>query len=83
MCGAFRAKSLDEFPNLTVKKIPKAVLTRCEWDKDDYSLEVDNLPMKAPEEEAAPVDRKPRPMKEKRTGAQPVLFDMEEEKEGV
>lgn len=83
MCGAFRAKSLDEFPNLTVKKIPKAVLNRCEWGKDDYSLEVDNLPMKAPEEDAAPDDRKPRSMKEKRTGAQPVLFDMEGEKEGV
>ena len=46
MCGAFRVKNLDEFPNLTVKKIPKAVLNRCEWGKDDYSLEIKNLPMK-------------------------------------
>jgi adenine-specific DNA-methyltransferase len=30
-----------------VKKIPKAVLSRCEWGKDDYSLKVENLP-KAP-----------------------------------
>ena len=51
MCGAFRVKNLDEFPNLTVKKIPKAVLNRCEWGKDDYSLEIKNLPMKAPDEE--------------------------------
>jgi len=35
------------FPNLTVKKIPKAVLARCEWSHDDYSLQVENLP-KAP-----------------------------------
>ena len=42
-CGAFRAKR-DEFPNLTVKKIPQAVLSRCEWDRDDYSLNVDSLP---------------------------------------
>jgi hypothetical protein len=35
------------YPNLTVKKIPKAVLGRCEWGKDDYSLKVENLP-KAP-----------------------------------
>ena len=43
MCGAFRVKNLDDFPNLTVKKIPKAVLSRCEWGKDDYSLEIKNL----------------------------------------
>ena len=45
-CGAFRVKP-DAFPNLTLKKIPKAVLSRCEWGKDDYSLRVENLP-KAP-----------------------------------
>jgi adenine-specific DNA-methyltransferase len=28
-CGAFRGK--PNFPNLTVKKIPQAVLARCEW----------------------------------------------------
>jgi adenine-specific DNA-methyltransferase len=32
---------------LTVKKIPKQVLSRCEWGHDDYSLQVQNLP-KAP-----------------------------------
>ena len=46
MCSAFRGKS-DRYPNLTIKKIPKAVLSRCEWGHDDYSLEIDNLP-KAP-----------------------------------
>ena len=46
LCTAFRAKA-DQYPNLTVKKIPKAVLTRCEWGHDDYSLRVENLP-KAP-----------------------------------
>jgi adenine-specific DNA-methyltransferase len=43
MCGAFRVKNLDDFPNLTAKKIPKAVMNRCEWGKDDYSLEIKNL----------------------------------------
>jgi len=46
LCGAFRVKNLDAFPNLTVKKIPKAVLSRCEWGKDDYSLEIAHLPMR-------------------------------------
>jgi adenine-specific DNA-methyltransferase len=42
-CGAFRAKR-DDFPNLTLKKIPQAVLHRCEWGRDDYSLNVQSLP---------------------------------------
>jgi len=33
----------ERFPNLTVKKIPKQVLSRCEWGHDDYSLKVENL----------------------------------------
>ena len=46
MCSAFRCKT-DAFTNLTVKKIPNAMLHRCEWGHDDYSLQVENLP-KAP-----------------------------------
>ena len=42
LCTAFRGKA-DAFANLTVKKIPKTVLSRCEWGRDDYSLEVANL----------------------------------------
>ena len=42
-CTAFRCDP-SQFPNLTLKKIPNAVLTRCEWGKDDYSLAVANLP---------------------------------------
>ena len=43
VCTSFRGAK-EGYPNLTVKKIPKAVLTRCEWGKDDYSLRVENLP---------------------------------------
>jgi adenine-specific DNA-methyltransferase len=46
VCSAFRGHK-EGYANLTVKKIPKAVLARCEWGKDDYSLKVENLP-KAP-----------------------------------
>jgi adenine-specific DNA-methyltransferase len=46
-CAAFRGKA-DAFPNLTLKKIPLAVLHKCEWGHDDYSLNVANLPQ-APE----------------------------------
>jgi len=46
LCTAFRGKP-ERYSNLTVKKIPKQVLARCEWGHDDYSLQVENLP-KAP-----------------------------------
>jgi adenine-specific DNA-methyltransferase len=49
-CKAFSAKE-SAFANLTLKKIPQAVLTKCEWGRDDYSLRVANLPL-APEEPA-------------------------------
>lgn len=59
MCSAFRLPAAsrgstaqaggkpDKYPNLTIKKIPKTVLSRCEWGHDDYSLKIENLP-KAP-----------------------------------
>ncbi|XZF60611.1 MAG: site-specific DNA-methyltransferase [Gloeotrichia echinulata DVL01] len=47
LCSAFRGK-VDIFPNLTIKKIPKQILARCEWGHDDYSLKIENLP-KAPQ----------------------------------
>ena len=43
-CKAFRANA-DAFSNLTIKKIPQAVLRKCEWGHDDYSLNIANLPM--------------------------------------
>lgn len=48
-CAAFHgvtaAKANERWPNLTLKKIPKMVLARCEWGRDDYSLNVANLPI--------------------------------------
>ena len=43
-CKAFNAR-LEDFDNLTVKKIPHVVLSRCEWGRDDYSLEIARLPI--------------------------------------
>ena len=42
-CKAFRANA-DVFSNLTIRKIPQAVLRKCEWGQDDYSLTVTKLP---------------------------------------
>ena len=62
-CGAFRGDP-NRYPNLTVKKIPKMVLQKCEWGHDDYSLNVENLP------------QAPRPVKQ--AASQPGLFDADE-----
>ncbi len=43
-CKAFNADP-DRFENLTLVKIPSAILTRCEWGRDDYSLNIANLPL--------------------------------------
>ncbi len=42
-CGSFRG-SRAGYDNLTVKKIPRAVIDKCEWGRDDYSLEIEDLP---------------------------------------
>jgi adenine-specific DNA-methyltransferase len=46
--GVTAAQTSERWPNLTLKKIPKAVLSSCEWGHDDYSLNVANLPMAQP-----------------------------------
>lgn len=53
-CTAFEGEHLNELPNLTIRKIPGAVLDRCEWGKDDYSLKIEALPMMAEDEEDEP-----------------------------
>ena len=43
-CRAFKGNA-DIYNNLTIEKIPHAVLKKCEWGHDDYSLNIANLPM--------------------------------------
>lgn len=50
-CKAFEEQGARAFTNLTIRKIPGAVLDRCEWGKDDYSLKIESLPMMQEEEE--------------------------------
>ena len=57
-CAAFRADG-DAFPNLTITKIPAAVLARCEWGKDDYSLNVESVMGEEPEPAPEPGNAEP------------------------
>jgi adenine-specific DNA-methyltransferase len=79
-CMAFRAKA-GSFPNLTIKKIPTAVLHRCEWGKDDYSLQVASLPAAAPSDdsEEAAVGQPSARRKSREAAATGSLFDAEDE----
>ena len=76
-CAAFRgvtaAQASQRWPNLTLKKIPKMVLARCEWGHDDYSLNVANLPMAKPEPEA-PAPTVSTKGRAKRNSPMPDLF---------
>jgi len=77
-CSAFRCDP-GQFPNLTIKKIPKAVLKKCEWGHDDYSLEIENLP-KAPSEPEEQTEDRPAKSRRKfgkGNPAQASLFDKE------
>ena len=47
-CSAFKASGAmlnDRLSNLTLKKMPHALLSKCEWGKDDYSLNISKLPV--------------------------------------
>ena len=72
-CSAWRGITADQaaerFPNLSLKKIPKMILKRCEWGHDDYSLNVANLPMAEEEPEPRLSENQPaaktKPVKHK------------------
>ncbi|MED4924094.1 site-specific DNA-methyltransferase [Anoxybacillus geothermalis] len=49
-CKAYNV-NVEDFPQVTIKKIPQAILNKCEFGRDDYSLNVNNLPMKEKEPE--------------------------------
>lgn len=70
-CKAFNARATD-FENLTIKKIPHAVLSRCEWGRDDYSLRIAALPDRDAEP-APPPD--PAPKRRKARDDQPSFLD--------
>jgi len=43
-CTAFQKECNSRYQNITIKKIPQMLLGRCEFGRDDYSLNIINLP---------------------------------------
>ncbi len=67
-CKSFQEACENRFPNITIKKIPQMLLGRCEFAKDDYSLNIINLPSmeEATEEELAKVEESKSKYKSKK-----------------
>jgi len=65
IASAWRSKNIDRFINLTLKKIPNSIIKACEWGHDDYSLNVQNLPISEPD-----IEEKPKAKKVKNTQEQ-------------
>ena len=49
-CKAFQTACKSKYPNISLKKIPQMLLDRCEFGKDDYSLNIVNMPQ-SPEQD--------------------------------
>lgn len=77
-CKAFQEACADRHANITVKKIPKMLLGRCEFGKEDYSLNIADMSVEPDFPEAACHDEaeaeSPRAGRKKPRN-QPTLFD--------
>lgn len=66
-CSAYKASAgllNDKLSNLTLKKMPHALLSKFEWGKDDYSLNISKLPVAAQDDEHDDVPKKKAAKKE-------------------
>lgn len=77
-CKAFQTECKNKFPNITIKKIPQLLLDRCEFGKDDYSLNIINLPTEETDSEDIDVENDEAEENnhvENKDENQPTLFD--------
>lgn len=44
-CKSFDSDISDKYPNITIKKIPQMLLSKCEFDKDNYNLNIISPPI--------------------------------------
>lgn len=55
-CKAFQNEGAERFANITIKKIPHMLLGKCEFGKDDYSLNIVDLPRDEDEDDFEPLE---------------------------
>ena len=75
-CKSFQEACENRYPNITVKKIPNMLLGRCEFGREDYSLNIVNMPVEADTAESEPhPDTKTASKKLKRSVRNLPMFD--------
>jgi len=75
-CKAYQKVCEHKFPNITIKKIPNMLLGRCEFGKEDYSMNIIDMPREnEPEFVPAGPGEGDKPKKKKKADdAQTTLF---------
>lgn len=77
-CTAFQKECTTHHPNITVKKIPQMLLGRCEFNKDNYNLNIIDMPKMDDEEDPDEdylTEPAPQEAEENNKNNQPTLFD--------
>ncbi len=72
-CTSFQPECRNRYSNITIKKIPQMLLGRCEFDKDDYSLNIVSPP--AIDDDENEIIDEPEENYAASTNEEPNLFD--------
>jgi len=80
-CKSFSKACGNRYPNITVKKIPNLLLGRCEFGREDYSLNIISMPVEQDEPEFVPNGpvKEKKKSKKKSDQKEPALFNAEDE----
>jgi adenine-specific DNA-methyltransferase len=74
-CKSFQKECKGKFGNITIKKIPLMLLGRCEYGKEDYSLNIINIPVDEVEDDFEEDNVSVQELVDKKKNEQPGLFD--------
>lgn len=73
-CTKFQPECRNKYSNITIKKIPKVLLDTCEFDHDDYSLNIVSVP-EIDDKEWSDLDPEGEYLREEASQDEPTLFD--------
>ena len=77
-CTAFQKECATHHPNITVKKIPQMLLGRCEFNKDNYNLNIIDMPKMDEDDDIEDIDfpeGTPQELEAGNKNLNPTLFD--------
>ncbi|MCG2741013.1 MAG: hypothetical protein L6300_12385, partial [Syntrophaceae bacterium] len=76
-CKSYQEACADRYPNITVKKIPNMLLGRCEFVRNDYSLNIAAMPADPDSLEVVTIESEPvkKSSRRKVSKNQSILFD--------